>query len=89
MTTIVHCLASETNKMVLKDPSKQGLTFQCMGHSIKYLGLDLLSLFLLLSGVSCGLKAIWILPPPWGSAAQKVIDEKQGFGMSESNQQYK
>lgn len=32
-----------------------------------------------------GLKAIWILSPSMGLCSQKEIDEKQGFGASDSN----
>lgn len=54
--------------------------------NIKYLGLDLLSLFfLLLSGMSYWIESNLDIVSSMEFCSQKVTDEKQGFGMSESN----
>ena len=53
--------------------------------NIKCLGLNLLSLFLLLSGVSYWIESNLDIVSSMGFCSQKVIDEKQGFGMNDSN----
>lgn len=83
MTTIVHCLASETNRSKMVQGSQQtGAHLPVHGSlNIKYLGLDLLSLFFYCClGWVIGLKALWILPPPWGSAAKKWLMKNRGLG---------
>lgn len=64
--------------MVAHLPMHGSLNIQC-------LGLDLLSLFLLLSGVSYWIESNLDIVSSMGFCSQKVIDEKQGFGMSDSN----
>lgn len=56
--------------------------------NIQCLGLDVLSLFLLLSGVSYWIESNLGIVSSMGLCSQKEIDEKQGFGANDSNRAF-